>query len=38
LLTLVLTDLSQVAEHVHDGSEIEIVEGPGLARREEPLL
>jgi hypothetical protein len=31
-----MRDLAQVADHIHDGSEIEILEGPGPPPREGP--
>ena len=32
-----LRDLAQVAEHIHDGSEIEVLEGPEPPPREGPV-
>jgi hypothetical protein len=32
-----MRDLAQIAEHVHDGSEIEVLEGPRLPAREGPV-
>jgi hypothetical protein len=32
-----MRDLAQVAEHIHDGPEIEVLEGPGPPPREVPV-
>jgi hypothetical protein len=32
-----MRDLAQVAEHIHDGREIEVLEGPGPPPRYEPV-
>jgi hypothetical protein len=32
-----MRDLAQVADHIHDGSEIDVLEGPGPPPREGPV-
>jgi hypothetical protein len=32
-----MRDLAQVAEHIHDDSEIEVMEGPGPQLRDGPV-